>query len=246
MWAELYGSVQFVLPAGPFRSVGDAEGCRYLFWHTWTLLYFLSARMKLRSWLATVWLTVSANVQMLPQVKSSFSSSSSSCALPFSYFHAWLPWHLLQRNWQFSGTLGGALYYSVLSEKDVMKGRWCQFHPVVYWIYGTIISPLSIIVFILYPILPRSRRTTCLVTLLSGALVRGGGFNQWDGDPSAVMDSHIKRELNDTPISRLSQGRRRRQVKTASSGCRVNKDWLMTPHDDHRWGHTKQNGSIDQ
>lgn len=83
-------------------------------------------------------------------------SASSSSALPFSYFHAWLPWHLVQRNWLFSGTLGGALYYFVLSEKDVMKRRWCQFRRVVYWIYGAIISPLSMIVFILYPIPPRS------------------------------------------------------------------------------------------
>lgn len=32
-----------------------------------------------------------------------------------------------------------------------------------------------------------------------------GGFNQRDGDPSALMDSRIKAGLNDAPISLLSE-----------------------------------------
>lgn len=65
-----------------------------------------------------------------------------------------------------------------------MKGRWCQVHRVVYWIYGTIISPLSMIVFILYPIPPRSPAHHLPSDLALGR-PWGAEFNQRDRDPSA-------------------------------------------------------------
>lgn len=49
-----------------------------------------------------------------------------------------------------------------------------------------------------------------------------GGFNQRDGDPSALMDSRIKAGLNDAPISLLSGARQRQRAKTAAAGRQIN------------------------
>lgn len=75
-------------------------------------------------------------------------------------------------------------------------GRWQFRDGYVYGIYGAVISPLSMIVFILYAIPPRSLARREPGDLAFGVPGNGGvggaGFTQADRDPSALMDSQIK------------------------------------------------------